>query len=227
MKGNLNELYNELEEQRKKEKIQNFFNRFGIWFLVAVASMLLGAAIYTWHDNHKKNSALYYSDMYERAKQLIVSGNTGEGLKELKNIIKHGPQNYKAMAYFIMAEHFMSRNNLKEVKSIYSDIISTKKIDPFYKGLAQLNLIRLKLDHEKQTKNTLSAHKVDLEKITNNELKPLVLEVKGYVFYQLGEMKQARDLFIQIAQMPNIDSNLRQRVQAMTRLISMKIDKEK
>jgi hypothetical protein len=216
-----NELAAAIEEETQKARWRKIWNQFRIYIILLLAFVLGGAAVWSWKQNSFHKNALVYSNLYEEARALFEKNDTGQGVQKLQEIIKKGPANYRTMARFIMIDYYQSMNNISAMKEVYQAIIDDKKTTDFYRELAKINFIRFKLDHENPTSEHLNEFLKTLSEIYNPGVKKLALEIEGFVYYQLKDFVKARELFIQLAQTPDIDHEIRNRAQAMIRLIYM------
>lgn len=221
MSEQYNELQAEIDEQKRKEKWRKIWNKFSIYIIGLSVIILFGAAIFTWQQSRAHKQALLYSDMYENARSSLNKGEIGVAVQQLQEIAKNAPINYKTMARFLLIEYYASMNNNEKITEIFQNIIQDKKTPIFYKELAQINFIRFQIDQENPTKEKLKTFLTTLSTLQNSQIKKLALEIEGFIYYQLKEFTKSRETYIQLAQIPDIDPEMRNRAQAMVRLIYM------
>jgi len=91
--------------------------------------------------------------------------------------------------------------------------------------LAQINFIRFKLDSENPSSKELTEFNQEISGFKNEHTKRIALEIKGYIQYIQKDFTAARATYVELAQMPEIDNEMRNRAQAMVRLIYMETQK--
>jgi len=225
MSNQYNELEQAIAEETRRAKWRNLWNQFGLYLTIVIAAILGGAAIYTWQTHRAHNAAVIYSAIYEEARTSLAKGNTGEAVQKLINIAKNGPINYKIMSQFLLIEYYRSTNNVLKTKETYQDIINNNKAERFYRELAQINFIRFKLDSENPSSKELTEFNQEISGFKNEHTKRIALEIKGYIQYIQKDFTAARATYVELAQMPEIDNEMRNRAQAMVRLIYMETQK--
>lgn len=217
-----NELANAMEEEARKAKWQKVWGQFGIYLILLVVFVLGGAAFWSIQQNRALKQSIVYSNAYEDARTLFYKGDHGLAIQKLQEIVKKGPVNYRTMARFILIDYYQSMSNFSEMKKVYEDIFKDSKAPDFYTELARVNLIRFQLDHENPTDEQMHTFLATLSNLYNANVKKLATEIEGFIYYQLKNYAKSREIYTHLAQMQDIDHDMRTRAQSMIRLIYMK-----
>lgn len=218
MRGDFNELMEEIESNRHIERILDFWKRYSTWILGIVIGLLFFVAVHSIYNNHQQHLKMYYSDLFEEGRLLIKQSKEKEGIEKLENVSKCKFSNYATISKFELAQYYLKKNKIDEARNLLKQISQGKGINPFFSTVAKMNLINLsteKLDEK--------ANKIETFKDSVPELTPLCLELKAYLLFKNGDLNKARDTFMQIIQSENSDINSKERAQLMIRLISIKI----
>ncbi|USO02593.1 MAG: tetratricopeptide repeat protein [Alphaproteobacteria bacterium] len=222
--------YNELEQaiadEARMAKWRKLWNQFGLYLIIVVAVVLAGAAFVSWRSSAAQKDAVTYSNLYEEARMSLMQGEVGFAVQKLNTIVEKGPINYKTMSQFLLIEYYRSMNNVTKILETYQAIINNRKTDSFYRELAQLNLIRFKIDQGNTSNKDLEGFAGELAKLKNEHVKKMAMEIEGYIYYLQGDHEKARSTYIGLAQTPGIDHGMRERAQAMVRLIHMERQKD-
>ena len=218
MRGDFNELIAEMEQQKTRDRLLHIWNNWGNWIFAFIGALLVGTASWNIYEYSINQKRMRYSDLYEKGRLALHEKKEQEGLEVLEGIAKYGVANYRAMARMAMAEYFLANDKSDKAYEEFKKLETDSVIKPFYRGLAHLN--RIKLDIENGVDKPKVLTELDTLMIQNPDLRLIIMELKGFLLTEIGEYKQARDMFVEIAQSQQTDPNTRKRAYSMIRLIS-------
>lgn len=218
MRQDFNELLEEVTQQQTKERLLNFWNDFGNWILAVAAAVLVGTGgwnIYQ-YAQHKKQEQV--SNLFEKGRDALANNQEDEGKKILEDIAGRNVPGYRAMARMALAEFFLKNRRPDPAYKQFQVLEKDMLIEPIYRGIAALNRIRIDCDNKIDPKKLIA--EVDSLVNQNPSIRLLALELKGFLLMQIKEDIKARDVFVELAQSPQVDVSTRKRLHAMIRMIA-------
>lgn len=219
MKHDYNELLEEIAQQHTKDRFLRFWNDFGNWILAVAAAVLVGAGgfnIYKYAQHQKQEQI---ANLFEKGRDALANNQEDEGKKILEDIASRNVPAYRAMARTALAEFFIKNKRpdpaYKQFKTLEQDMF----VQPIYRGIAALN--RIRMDHENKVDPKKLIAEIDALITQNQSVRLMALELKGFLLMQTKENLKARDVFVELAQSPQVDASTRKRLHAMIRLITL------
>lgn len=219
MKHDYNELLEEIAQQHTKDRLLNFWNNFGNWILAVAAAILVGAGGYNIYQYAQHQKQEQIANLFEKGRDALANNQEDEGKKILEDIAGRNIPGYRAMARTALAEFFMKNRRpdpaYKQFKALEQDMF----VQPIYRGIAALNRIRMDYENKANPKKLIA--EIDSLITQNQSIRLMALELKGFLLMQIKENTKARDVFVELAQSPQVDASTRKRLHAMIRLITL------
>jgi hypothetical protein len=219
MRHDYNELLEEVSQQHMKERLLDFWNNFGNWILAVVAAVLVGAGgfnIYQYAQHQKQEQI---SNLFEKGRDALANNQEDEGKRILEDIAGRNVPGYRAMARMALADFYMKNKRpepaYKQFKALEQDMF----VEPIYRGIGALNRIRIDYENKVDPKKLIA--EIDSLVSQNQSIRLMALELKGFLLMQIKENIKARDVFVELAQSPQVDASTRKRLHAMIRLIML------
>lgn len=219
MRQDLNELLEEVTQQQTKERLLNFWNDFGNWILAFAAAVLVGAGgwnIYQYAQYQKQEQV---SNLFEKGRDALANNQEDEGKKILEDIAGRNVSGYRAMARMALAEFFLKNKRPDPAYKQFAAIEKDMFIEPIYRGIGALNRIRIDYENKMDPKKLIA--EIDSLVTQNPSIRLMALELKGFLLMQTKENIKARDIFVELAQSPQVDASTRKRLHAMIRMIAL------
>lgn len=219
MRHDYNELLEEVSQQQTKERLLDFWNNFGNWILAFAAAILVGAGgwnIYQYAQHQKQEQI---ANSFEKGREALANNQEDEGKKILEEIAHRNVPSYRAMARMALAEFFLKNKRpdqaYKQFKTLEKDVFS----EAIYRGIGALNRIRIDYENKIDPKKLIA--EIDSLVAQNQSIRLMALELKGFLLIQIKENIKSRDVFVELAQSPQVDVSTRKRLHAMIRLITL------
>ena len=201
----------------KKSKLREFYEskKILIYSSIFILIIFIGSTIYYQENKEKKKVLL--SENYIQAKVYLEKGKKTEALEILRNIVFSNDASYSTLSfYMILSENLISDN--EEVSKLFDHLLENNKFD---KEIRNLLLYK---------KALYKSNYVDELKLLE-EIKPLIYNegsvwkvhaflLLGDFYYSRNEYKKARDFYIQILSMKNLQQDLYDQAKLKLVLIS-------
>ncbi len=201
----------------KKSKLREFYEskKILIYSSVFILTIFIGSTIS--YQESKEEKKVLLSENYIQAKVYLEKGKKIEALEILRNIVFSNDASYSTLSfYMILSENLISDN--EEVSKLFDHLLENNKFD---KEIRNLLLYK---------KALYKSNYVDELKLLE-EIKPLlynegsvwkvhVLLLLGDFYYSRNEYKKARDFYMQILPMKNLQQDLYDQAKLKLVLIS-------
>jgi len=199
----------------KKNKFRKFYDNYKIlifsilsFFLIILASL----NIYSYLQKQKKISL---SNKYATAQIYIKNQNKIEAFKILNKIIYSDDSTYSTLSLFEMIDEKLESDNGK-ISKLFVHILENNKFDKEVKNLIILKkaIFETNFSEEQRLLETIKP-------LINEKTlwKPHALIIAGNYFYSKGENLKAKDFFIQVLDIENINKELLDQAKFKLRLI--------
>jgi len=199
----------------KKNKFRKFYDSYKIlifsilsFFLIILASL----NIYSYLQKQKKISL---SNKYATAQIYIKNQNKIEAFKILNKIIYSDDSTYSTLSLFEMIDEKLESDNGK-ISKLFVHILENNKFDKEVKNLIILKkaIFETNFSEEQRLLETIKP-------LINEKTlwKPHALIIAGNYFYSKGENLKAKDFFIQVLDIENINKELIDQAKFKLRLI--------
>lgn len=199
-----NEIFDEIEEEVRQDKVIKFMKKYKKSLLSAI--LLIAVAILfiaTYISNKKQESELYTAKLVS----LFFNIDAGNDVdREIDYIIKNAPKQISDLAKLV--KNSDSKDAVTEMFRIYSD----DKVDIMLKYAAFLGYAFRKLDDDSFEKKDIL---VELDKILMNKNIPFMLvflELKGYVLMKLSDYAGALAVFDELLRSDSVTEIMKNRV---------------
>lgn len=223
MAEKFDEFLEEVESDIRQEKIERLWHQYGKLIIGAVVGCLaLSGGYMLWQNNQYKQNQLM-SEKFVGAQALIAQGKIEEALGVIKDLTKNSHKNYAVLSKFYEA-HLVNQKNYKEALDLYHKIIDDTSIESDLRELAQILAITLEINHlngdnQQEAIDTIIKK---LEPLTaqDKSWRYLALELTGILSFKKNDFSKATDIFLQLAQDPQVPEGMQSRVQLMTQTLA-------
>lgn len=214
-------LLQEVDEAVRKDQLDNIWQRFGLWIVGGVVAALLafGGYLYWGHMQEAKRG--------ENAEALIAAFDKAKAAQptaataELVKIEADGGPAYRAAALFQQANMKAERGDLKGATALMAKAAADTKLDPSLRDLALLRQTAFEYDTLKpEVVIARMKPMVDAKDPASNWF-PSAAELSAIAHYQLGQYKQAGDLYARIVKVPTIPKSLQSRAVQMAGMLGV------
>ena len=201
----------------KKSKLREFYEskKILIYSSVFILIVVIGSTIYYQESKEKKKVLL--SENYIQAKVYLAKGKKTEALEILRNIVFSNDASYSTLSfYMILSENLISDH--EEVSKLFDHLLENNKFDKEIRNLLLYKKALYKSNYVDELKLL-----EEIKPLLHNEgsvWKVHALLLLGDFYYSRNEYKKARDFYIQILSMKNLQQDLYDQAKLKLVLIS-------
>ena len=199
----------------KKSKLKRFYesNKILIYVSLLLLVILFGSISYFLDSKEKKRIAL--SENYVQSKIYLQNGNKEKAINLLKDIIFANDPTYSTLSLFMILNQNLI-NDYKEISILFEHLLKNNKFDKEIRNL----LIYKKALFSSNYVNE-SELLEELKPLLNKESlwKPHALLLLGDYFTSKKEYIKAKEFYIQILSINNLQKDLHDRARSQLALI--------
>lgn len=134
------DIFNEVEEELRKDKYQEWLRTYGPWVAGAAAAVILGVAGYegwkAWSQNQKESASIAYSSAVES----YDDARTAEAASAFEDLAANGPDGYAALA--LMRRGAMAlENGDHDAAADFFEAAADRASDPIISDLAAIKAV--------------------------------------------------------------------------------------
>ena len=139
----------EVDENLRRDQMQNFFKAYGSWLIVAVVLFLGASGGFIWWKQHQVQQSQAQVEKLAQIYKDIGSGNTSQSPQQLDEISKNGSKAVQASALFARAALALQQNDVKLATSTYKTIANDDGLPDPYRDAALIRQTALEFDQLK------------------------------------------------------------------------------
>ena len=198
----------EVDENLRRDQMQDFFKRYGTWLIIAVVLFLAASGGFIWWKQHEvKRSAAEVEKLAAIYKD-IGSGKVDQAPQQLDELSKSGSKAVRATALFTRAALAIQQNDNKLAISTYKSIADDDGLPKPYRDAALVRQTALEFD-QLQPGDVIA------------RLQPLAKpgepwfgsagEMTALALVKQGKRQEAGQLYLAIAKDPGVPETIRAR----------------
>ena len=212
--------FREVEEQVRRDRMGKFFDKYGVFALVAGAAIILGIAGYQWYRAVKIDAAQTAGGRFAAAQRLLESNDekdTTTAVSDFETLAREGGGAYDTLARLQLAGRQLDAGKTEEAKALFRDVAGNANADPKLRSYADLQLIALEADGLDWTtlKNRLTSYSGD-----DSTWRYTARELLASKALKLGQFDEAKQVLSQLLGDTNTPQSLRQRAEMLMSLAS-------
>ncbi len=199
----------------KKSKLRKFYDDYKILIFSTISIFLITIFIfniYSYLENKKKISL---SNQYVDAQIYLQNGKKDEALKILNNIVYSDDATYSTLSLFDIVDENLVTDN-KKISKLFTQVLDNNKFDNEVKNLIILKkaIFETSFSDEQKLLETISP-------LINEKTlwKPHALMLAGNYFVSKGENLKAKDFFIQVLDIENLNKEFQDQAKNKLKLI--------
>jgi len=139
----------EVDENLRRDQMQNFFKAYGSWLIVAVVLFLGASGGFIWWKQHQVQQSQVQVEKLAQIYKDIGGGNTSKSPQQLDEISKNGSKAVRASALFARAALALQQNDVKLATSTYKTIANDDGLPDPYRDAALIRQTALEFDQLK------------------------------------------------------------------------------
>ncbi|MBL8566209.1 MAG: tetratricopeptide repeat protein [Hyphomicrobiaceae bacterium] len=212
MANNEDTLFREVEEELRRERMQDLWNRYGTYFLVAAVALVVGVWGARFYQERKAATAAAAGAEFEKAIALVEKSKTAEAIAAFSEIAKSGPAGYAALARLQLASTYAKSGDKAKAMEALEALAASSSADPTLKSLASLQLATMKVGDGAFTEveNRLNDLAAD-----TSPWKASARELIAVAALKAGKVDTARAALEQVLADPAAPAGVRNRVQVL------------
>lgn len=225
MTEKFDQFMHEVQEDLRQERFEKLWQQYGKTITGVCVGIILIAILYNfWHHEQDKKRDLL-SEQFVSAQNLIIQGKYVDAVATMEMISKSSNKNYAILARFNAAAALIKEGtDLSRAISIYEEIFNDSRSEKFFKDLAKVLSVSLRLSMIEETKNvealTILLNEIASLTLEKSQLRHLAMELQGIIYMQMSKNKEAFEIFKNLAQDKETPPELRIRVQLVNQILS-------
>jgi len=202
---------------KKKSKLRQFYEskKILIYSLIFILIFIIGIAIY--YQENKEKKKIILSQNYIQAKVYLQKGRKADAVEILRNLVFSNDPSYSTLSFFmILNENLISDN--EEVSKLFDHLLENNKYDKEIENLLIYKKALYKSNHVDDSKLL-----EEIKTLLNNEesvWRVHALFLLGDFYYSRKEYKKAKDFYMQILSIKNLQKDLYDQARLKLILIS-------
>ena len=188
----------------KKSKLRRFYELNKILIFSSILILIIFFGSFNFYLTKKEKKKILLSEHYVQAKIYLENGNKSEAINILKNVIFANDPAYSTLCLFlILNENLIT--DYKELSVLFDHLLSNNKFEREIKNLLIYKKALLNSNFEIESK-LLEGIKPLLN--TETLWKPHALLLLGDYFVSKQEYLKAKEFYIQVLSMNNLQKDL-------------------
>ena len=139
----------EVDENLRRDQMQNFFKAYGSWLIAAVVLFLAASGGFIWWKQQQVKQSQGQVEKLAQIYKDIGSGNTSQSPQQLDEISRNGSKAVRASALFARAALALQQNDVKLATSTYKTIANDDGLPDPYRHAALIRQTALEFDQLK------------------------------------------------------------------------------
>jgi hypothetical protein len=214
-------LFREVDEEVRRQKLQDLWNRWGNLFIaVSVAVIVIVAGYKGWQYWELRRAEGAARD-YFAAVTLADQGKAAEASTKFAGLAAGSHDGYASLARMNLAAGLAASGKLDEAVKMYDQIAASAELDPNLRNAARIRTAFLLVD--KASRADIVKRVSDLN-APNNVWRNEAREILGLAAYRAKDYAEADRLMNEILTDQDSPQNLRQRAQLMASLLAPRLD---
>jgi len=200
----------------KKSKWREFYESNKILIISSILILIIFFGALTIYLENKKNKRILLSEDYIQAKLYIERGNENEAKNILKGLVLANDPTYSTLSLFLILNQNLFADQ-KELSALFEHVLANNKFEKEVKNL----LIYKKALFDSNFVNE-SELLESLKSLINTESfwKPHALLILGDYFVAKGEYLKAKEFYIQIFTIKNLQKDLYNQTKSRLKIIT-------
>tara|TARA_B100001123_G_C15241951_1_gene999440 strand:+ start:526 stop:1176 length:651 start_codon:yes stop_codon:yes gene_type:complete len=203
----------------KKSKLREFYESKKILIYSVIFILIISISTIIYYQSSKEKKKILLSENYIQAKVYLEKGKKIEALKILRNIVFSNDASYSTLSFFmILNENLIS--DKEEVSKLFDHLLENNKFDKEIKNLLLYKKALYKSNYVDESKLLEETRLL----LSNEESiwKVYTLLLLGDFYYSRNEYKKAKDFYIQILSIQDLQQDFYN--QAKSKLVLMSDD---
>lgn len=136
----------EVDENLRRDQVQDFFKQYGSWLAAAVVLFLLVSGGFIWWKQHQQKQNEARVEKLAQTYTDIASGKVTEAPRQFDEMSKSGSKAIRATAMFARAAVALQQGDPKQAIGIYQSIAAESSFPQPYRDAALIRQTALQFD---------------------------------------------------------------------------------
>jgi hypothetical protein len=208
----LTDIFHEVEEDLRRDKLNQLWKRYGTLFLtVAVLAVAGTSGVVLWRQ-YEANKAAAAATAFSAAADKAIAGDLDGSLAAYEAIAAEGGEGYPVLALFREAELRLAKGDLQGTIAVY-DRIGQSPADPRLKTLARVRAAYLVADIE--SPDVLKNRVADFLG-ADNPWRFSAREIHAWADYRAGRVAEAAEAYAALAADPGTPAGVKARAEKLS-----------
>ena len=214
-------LFREVDEEVRRQKLQDLWKRWGNLFIAVSIAVILVVAGYKGWQYWEQRQAERAARTYFAAVALAEQGKAEEASRQFAALAAGSHEGYGALARMNLAAELAASGKVDEAVKAYDQIATSPKFDRNLKNAARIRAAFLVVD--RASLEDIAKRVSDLN-APNNIWRNEAREILALAAYKAGDYGEADRLMNEILSDPDTPPNLRERAQLLTSLLAPRLN---
>jgi len=188
----------------KKSRFKKFYESNKILIYLSIFLLIIFFGYFSYYLGNKEKKRVELSENYVQAKIYLEDQNKAAALNILKSVVFANDSTYSTLSFFMILNQNLIKD-YKEVSDLFDHLLANNKFDKEIRNL----LVYKKALYNSNYMNESQILK-EVKPLINEESiwKPHALLLLGDYFMSNKEYVKAKDFYIQILSLKNLQKNL-------------------
>lgn len=202
----------EVTEDVKNEQLKQFWDKYGIYIILLVVVAIIGAVGFESFKNWHIKRSETWSDTYAYALNLENQGKYDESLKVLEQMEKAGGNVYSDIAKIQTTNILFDQGKNDEAIAVLQEIVNDRRVNKKLRDVSAIKLVSYKLDNAPRKEIDVLLRPLIEEK---GSWTNIAKEMTAMAAIRDGNIDEAKTLYSEILNTPELPEGLKMRVQDM------------
>jgi hypothetical protein len=217
-------LFREVDEEVRRQKLQDLWNRWGNIFIAVSAAVILIVAGYKGWQYWQTRQAEIAARGYFAAVTLAQAGKADEAAKRFAEVAAGHHRGYALLARLNLAAQDAAAGRRDEAVKVYDEIAASASVDPNLRTAARIRSSLLLVDTAPREEIIRRVGDLNApDNVWRNEAR----EILALAAYRARDFNEADRLMNDVVLDQETPQNLRQRAQIMISLLAPHLDAKK
>lgn len=211
------DVFQEVDEELRREKLEKFWKKFGPFIIGAVVLFIGGMAGKVFYTQYQNSQRIAESEVYQEAVRDLDAGDLEGALQRFDQLAETGKYGYEMLAQFQKASELTNKGDVEEALALYESISGDSNYSQVYRDYAALNAAMIVLDRGELDE---AAERLQPLMAEDNAWTYSARELMGLIHIEKGEWQAAEDLFLDLSLAREAPSDLKGRASEFLEIIA-------
>lgn len=207
----------EVNEELRQDQFKALWRRYGTMAIVIAALVIVATAGYVAYEYWSTSRANRSGDLFAQALELVEEGNSAEALTTLEELETAGYGSYPVLARLRAASILADNEQIEQAIASLDEVVNDGSAPAVLRDIARLRAGLLLVDHGSYAD---VATRVESLTADTNPMRHTAREALALAAWKEGNRETALTLFGEITDDPQAPTDIRQRAEMMSDLIT-------